>query len=241
MKNPGQTQYLVPYLCIRNKKTNSKDMKNKVLFMLKALAITTTIMCTTSCQGFFEYVEETHDKAQSMAFSGEWTGDFGMYYNYRYAGRTYTFWADYTNIVFYPRYAGATYGTGKQVDYYYDGPYAYEYHSFNWEIRAGIVYLDYPSDRSLNTSIYDYRMTNSSFYGYFGDSNESFSLRKIADYYDWTPYVNTYGNHHNTGWYPACFSRTSPSPMQPDSISPTPSTADQEPDGIISHGRHIRN
>ena len=58
------------------------------------------------------------DVEEAMILSGEWTGDFGMYYEYRnpYTGQWMDFDADYTNLVFYPAYEYATHGTGQQVD-----------------------------------------------------------------------------------------------------------------------------
>ena len=70
------------------------------------------------------------DVKQSIKFAGQWTGDFGMYYTYRYRGQYLTFDSYDTDIVFYPEFDGATYGYGKQVDYYEHGPYSYIYNSF---------------------------------------------------------------------------------------------------------------
>lgn len=203
----------------------------KFLSSAKFFVMAMTITSLTSCEIFLDPVANVvEDKVQSMAFAGQWTGDFGMYYTYYYNGRTYTFDSYDTDIVFYPQFGGANYGYGKQVDYYQTGPYSYEYHSFNWDIRNGVVYLTYPSDPSLNTSIYDYRMTNDYFYGYFGSSKSRFSLRKIADYYDWTPYYNTYGYGTNSGWRPPYYA---PSNVPADSIA---AATDTIQNGIISHG-----
>ncbi len=148
---------------------------------------------------------EDSDTMQSMALSGQWRGDFGMFYEYEYHGRYYTFDADYTDIVFYPDYDYASHGWGKQVDYYYDGPYEYQYYRFYWTIDQGIVYLRYPSDPTLSAVISEYRMNNDRFSGWFEGSTASFSLYKIADYYDWTPYVDVYGYGLNNGWHPAYY------------------------------------
>lgn len=172
----------------------------KTMTTLKALLlILVTSTALSSCDFGVDYISP--DREQSAAFAGQWTGDFGMYYNYRYNGRMLTFDSYDTDIVFYPEYSGARYGWGKQVDYYPNGPYESIYHRFNWEIRDGVVYLDYPSDPSLNANIYNYRMTSNVFYGTFGSSNEKFSLRKIVDYYDWTPYVDTSSYYDRVDWY----------------------------------------
>ncbi|MCQ2147878.1 MAG: hypothetical protein MJZ16_10220 [Bacteroidales bacterium] len=136
------------------------------------------------------------DTAQSVVLSGNWQGDFGMFYTYRVGGRTYRFDSYDTELVFYPKYDYATYGYGKEIDYYEYGPYEYQVYYFNWEIVDGIVYLDYPSDHNLSTAISDYQMTNCSFSGYFGDSDSRFNLTKVYDYYEWTPCVNV-----NTSYY----------------------------------------
>jgi len=144
------------------------------------------------------------DTTQSMVLSGNWEGDFGMYYTYKIGGKYYTFNSYDSEIVFYPDYDYATYGYGKEIDYYDYGPYEYQIYYFNWEIVDGVVYLDYPYDNDLSTSIYDYSMTNYSFSGYFGDSDSRFNLRKVYDYYDWTPSVginSSYSYGYRDNWY----------------------------------------
>ena len=146
-------------------------------------------------------MDEDMDVHQSIKFAGQWTGDFGMYYNYRHNGRLYTFDSYDTDIVFYPEYDGATYGYGKQVDYYERGPYTHIYNRFDWEIRNGVIYLEYYSDPSLDCTIYDYKMTPDRFQGRFGSSSDRFYLTKIADYYDWTVYMDYCYYYPNSGWY----------------------------------------
>ena len=158
------------------------------------------MLCLNSC-GMVIGWEEDMDVKQSIKFAGQWTGDFGMYYTYRHHGRLYTFDSYDTDIVFYPEHDGATWGYGKQVDYYEHGPYSHIYNRFNWEIRNGIVYLQYHSDPSLDCAIYDYRMTSDRFQGRFGSSNDKFYLTKIADYYDWTAYMDYYYYYPNSNWY----------------------------------------
>lgn len=163
--------------------------------MLTGVAMASTL---TSCElGYYEYGPGHMDYQQSKALSGEWTGDFGMYYSYN--GRYFD--ADYTDVVFYPARYGATYGYGKQVDWYSWGPYEYIYHKFDWQLVDGVVELRYYSDSNLNTFIRDYKMTNDYFEGYFGNSSDRFRLRKIVDHYDWTPYVNTYSYGDRRDWY----------------------------------------
>ena len=44
-----------------------------------------------ACASMFTSCRDQEDINQSMALSGEWRGDFGMYYTYVERGRTYTF------------------------------------------------------------------------------------------------------------------------------------------------------
>ncbi|MCM1313093.1 MAG: hypothetical protein NC206_05085 [Bacteroides sp.] len=149
------------------------------------------------------------DVNQAMALSGQWRGDFGMYYYYEYGRKVYRFDSYDTDIVFYPDYDYATHGYGKQVDYYREGPYSYQYYYFDWSIRDGVIYLSYPYDKELDTSIYDYRMTSDLITGYFGNTNTRFTLYKLVDYYDWSSYNGNYShggfvsgwNWGNYGYY----------------------------------------
>lgn len=177
-------------------------MKKIVLWMWLILsAIGTTVL--TSC-------EEDPDTLQSMALSGQWRGDFGMFYEYEYRGRYYTFDADYSDIVFYPDYDYASHGWGKQVDFYYDGPYRYQYYRFYWTIDRGVIYLQYPYDPTLSTGISDYKMNNDRFSGWFEGSDVRFNLYKISDFYDWTPYVDIYG-YGTSPWTPSYYDSRSAS------------------------------
>ena len=103
----------------------------------------TTLTAFTSCDD---------DIDQAMALSGEWTGDFGMYYEIEdpYTGRWISFDASQTDLVFYPEYEYATYGTGKQIgywdDYYYskgrDGKQSVEPDTSNLNIRRGNRFIE---------------------------------------------------------------------------------------------------
>ena len=157
-----------------------------------------------ACAYMFSSCVDMEDMNQSMALSGEWQGDFGMYYTYvDYRGREYTFDSYDTYIRFIPDHAYANYGTGTQVDYYEYGPYEYQYYYFTWSVRDGNIYLTYDYDHDLDTRISNYHMTNDYLTGTFPYSNTSFRLYKIVDYYCWTPYVNTYGygSRHDWGYY----------------------------------------
>lgn len=214
----------------------------------RMLMMLTAMLCLSSC-GMVIAWEEDMDVKQSIKFAGQWTGDFGMYYTYRYHGRLYTFDSYDTDIVFYPEYDGATHGYGKQVDYYERGPYEYIYNRFNWEIRNGIVYLQYHSDPSLDCAIYDYRMTADRFQGRFGSSNDKFYLTKIADYYDWTAYMDYYFYYPNDGWYWSPMYAKNNEDVKNENQAPKlenlelktefQETEADEADGIVSYGKRI--
>ena len=82
-------------------------------------------------------------------------------------------------------------------------------------------------------------MTADNFRGRFGSSNDKFCLSKIADYYDWTAYMDYYNYYPNGGWY------WSPMYIQ-QAASPTENTSStendnelNEKDGIVSYGKRI--
>lgn len=169
--------------------------KFKGHYFLIAIILMMSAFALTSCV-------DMEDTNQSMALSGEWRGDFGMYYTYVDGrGRHYTFDSYDTRLTFIPAYAHALHGRGTQVDYYEYGPYEYQYYKFSWSVNNGNIYLTYDYDHELDTRISNYRMTNDFFSGTFASSGTSFRLCKIADYYNWTPYVNIYGYDSRDDWY----------------------------------------
>lgn len=140
------------------------------------------------------------DTNRAVTLSGEWRGNFGMYYDYNYRGTLVTFDSYDTYIVFYPDYNYASHGWGKQVDYYDYGPYEYQYHRFLWTVEGGVVYLRYPHEPELDTSIADYRLSNYSFTGYFTNANSRFVLYKLSSFYDWDDYTGDYNYYGRPGW-----------------------------------------
>lgn len=142
------------------------------------------------------------DINMSVNLSGDWQGDFGMYYDFydRHGRYVDTFDSYDTDISFLPDYDYATHGYGYQVDYYDYGPYTRVYHSFEWNIRNEVLYLHYAGESELDTAIFDYFMNGSSFTGYFEGSKTRFSLRKYRDFY-WDPYWNDFGYYgHGPGY-----------------------------------------
>ena len=164
-----------------------------------------------------------------MVISGQWTGDWGMYYTYQYGNYISTFYSYDTDIVFYPDYDYATHGYGYQVDWYNRGPYERLSYRFNWQVRNGIIYINYPYFPEYSVTIYDYRLTNNRFTGYFNTGTEPFTLRKITDFYNWRYYYDWDYNY----WYSDHW----------DYYSNTRSAADSDSlstDTIASEGRIIK-
>lgn len=165
----------------------------KLYYYLSVMLLVVAPLMMSSCHD--------GDVERAVTLSGQWYGDFGMYYTYVYKGHEYTFNSYDTDIIFYPKYDYATHGWGKQVDWYEEGPYEKQYYRFNWEIRDGVIYITYPHDPELNTAIYDYVMDRDFFSGYFDNGGSRFKLRKIADYYDWDCYYDDYYYYDRDHWY----------------------------------------
>lgn len=145
----------------------------------------------------FGFASCDEDQITSNILTGDWSGDFGMFYDYSYGHRVYRFDSYDTDISFFPEYDYAKYGYGYQVDFYDYGPYTEIYHYFRWEVRNQNIYINYRDEVDLNTIIYRYRMSDSKFTGYFDDSQSKFCLHKTAEYYNWDYYCNDYGDHYH--------------------------------------------
>lgn len=180
-------------------------MKKTYLAMLIGAAV--AFVSFTSCTD--------EDDVKGMVLSGEWEGDFDMSYDYQYSwGDIVRFYSDWTYLSFVPFDYSYSSGYGYQVDFYndYQSPYDEVYHAFTWEVRYGTIYLHYRGEAEWDTYLRDYNMSNNLLTGYFKDTYNSFSLRKLTDYYDWTPYINTYGTY-NYGYgygygYPGYYAKT---------------------------------
>ena len=142
------------------------------------------------------------DVAISNTLSGDWKGNFGMYYDYydRHGKYVETFDCYDSDIRFLPDYEYATHGIGYQVDYYDFGPYRRMYHTFDWDVRNENIYLHYHGESEYDTVIRDFRMTNRYFEGYFSNGSEKFKLVKISDFY-WDSHWGDYGYDYYDDWY----------------------------------------
>lgn len=154
--------------------------------------------------------DEDFDSSKATRLTGEWYGDFGMYYTYSYKGFVYTFDSYDTDLSFYPAYDHATFGDGIQIDYYAHGPYEYQYYTFNWDLVDGRIFLTYPGAHELDTEIYDYELSSNFFSGYFGNSDVFFELDKVENYYD-DYYYSFSGDYYYTprsNWYSSRYYNT---------------------------------
>lgn len=152
----------------------------RIFTLMNLTMLMTASLMMTSCMD--------DDTAESITLSGQWTGNFGMFYDYEYRGQIYTFNSYDTDIVFYPDYNYATHGYGYEVDFYNEGPRTKMSFRFFWEINRGNIYLDYPGYPEYNTIIRDYSLSSYYFTGYFENSTQQFRLRKLADFYNWNDY-----------------------------------------------------
>lgn len=182
----------------------------KFFGMMTALVMTS--MAFTSCDD---------DVDTSMVLSGDWYGNFGMYYEWQDRHGDITVYDSYdTDISFYPDYDYATHGYGYQVDYYKYGPYKKIYHSFDWKVSNDNIYIYYHHDTEYNTVIRDYRMNHYHFTGYFSNGSEPFDLKKYGEYYDWNPYWHDYGRDGwGYYWYDGWYAPTRAASEATDSIS----------------------
>ncbi|MCH5174611.1 MAG: hypothetical protein J1F40_01845 [Prevotellaceae bacterium] len=184
--------------------------------MKKSITLLCTIATLAICFTFTSCMNE--DVGESIVLSGQWRGDWGMYYEFpdRY-GRIYRYDSFDTDIVFYPQYDYATYGYGYQVDWYDYGPYERLSFRFTWRIDNGIVRIYYPGYPEYDTYIRSYRLDNDYFSGYIGDSSTRFRLSKIRDYYDWSYYYNYDYHQWEWGYY---YGKTRSADSEETTVSP---------------------
>lgn len=166
----------------------------KFFFTLSAAIM--ALLSFTSCDS---------DEMRGMDLSGEWRGDFDMYYDYycHYHHETERYFADETYIEFMPYSGTYTAGTGRQVDFYDDpdSPYDEVYHYFKWEITNGYIHLYYRDEHEWDTTLRDYHLSSNHFRGYFGNTNNRFDLIKLTDYRWNTGYESDgYYYHYREGY-----------------------------------------
>lgn len=192
-------------------------MKKHFVILIAALAM----------MAGFSSCSSDPDEERAIALSGEWKGDWGMWYRDEF-GHIYD--AEYTYIRLEPDYAYATHGYGYQEDYYRRGRYRYLWYRFDWEVRNGVLYLYYPHNHELDCAIYDYHLTNNYFTGYFGDSYDRFRLSKLSNFYHWTPtiVVDAYFGYDLYDYY-----------SKPYEGATRSNTGEKAP-AIVKYGSHMR-
>ena len=180
----------------------------KIYSLLSAMMIfAVSLFALASCEMYVnDYDYDPYgggDRGRASVITGQWQGDFGMYYSVQhpYTGQLVTFDANYSYVQFYSDYYGARSGWGKQIDFYRTGPYQYQYYQFYWEVRNGVLYLTYPQDHNLDVAIYDYYLDNQYFTGRMGTSNFQFRLSKLSYNY-WNSYSGNYmyGVYDSWSW-----------------------------------------
>lgn len=141
------------------------------------------------------------DRSRAYTISGEWQGNFGMYYLQQnpLTGEYVQFNAATSYVLFQSDYYGARTGWGKQIDYYNYGPIAYRYHRFYWEVRNGVLYLTYPSDHNLDVAIYDYYLSQYRFTGRTGTSGFTFNLRSLS-FNEWGSFTGDAYDRTSSTW-----------------------------------------
>jgi len=203
---------------------------------MKRLYKYTSLLLLLAAGIFASCDSDTH---RAVILSGEWRGDFGMFYEYQYYNPRFDrdvverFDSYDTYIVFYPDYNYASHGWGKQVDYYNAGPYTHQYYRFEWAIERGVIKLFYPSDPELSTNIVDYRLSNDMFTGYFTNSIDPFHLNKLSSFYDWNVYYGDYIYYDRPEWYDSYYAK---SRAAADSV---PDAAIPVQGSIVRHGNRF--
>lgn len=134
------------------------------------------------------------DERLAMNLEGEWEGDFYSCYYYYYKSEVEprVAYADKTYMKFIPDHLfGSTRGEGYEIDFYNDGPIEYTEYEFDWRITDGVLYLEYFDAPDMNVEIYNYRLSNGHFRGYFGENRSSFDMTSL-DGCQWDDYEGPY-------------------------------------------------
>lgn len=158
----------------------------KIVTTANFILVLMACILNCSCEGYYE---REYPMIVTNTLEGQWMGDFGMYYDYEYDGKIYSFDSYDSDVVFYSDFPGCTAGTGCQVDYYENGPYEKISLSFDWHREGGRIYLHYPGYPEYDCCLYDYRITPDSFYGYIAGSEWQFDLRRVNQYNNWAVYT----------------------------------------------------
>lgn len=147
-------------------------MKQKILNIATLLLVMFTALSFQSC--------EDDDIAQQL--DGIWEGQVAQtYFDYRWGEQTDY---QYVDIEFYTDPYKYAKGTGIEYDYY-GNSYRYSECPFYFEVRNGIIYLDYNDGASV--AIRNYRLSHNHFTGEFidywsGEYLASFDFQKVSNW-----------------------------------------------------------
>lgn len=143
----------------------------------------------------------SEDNRIAMRLEGEWYGDFGMYYSYRFLDGCDVCYDSYdTRMKFSNEFFSSSWLYVYQVDWYDERPYnvygevdyrnghvspfEYVYHRAECHVKDRELRFRYKGEREWDTNIRDYSLSNNYFDGYF-DNGARFSLRSSRwDYWD---------------------------------------------------------
>lgn len=145
------------------------------------MLVFSTLFSFTSCE---------EDQQTAFDLAGYWEGNLQMSYCDLSGQRWYS---NDTQIYFNCFFE--TKGDGYQMDLYTgESPYKAIFHRFSWDITNGVISITYKDKNmgAFDTTIKDYTLEDNIFVGYFGDSNEMFSLKKKSTF-DWYQYAKDYG------------------------------------------------
>ena len=133
------------------------------------------------------------DVLEAYTLQGQWAGYIDAYYRNRWG----MVGSNYETVIYFNR-THSTRGDGYEVDYDLNDPRgSFYYSTILWEVRNGVIYIDYPEDRYADGSIYgvniyEYHLDDYYFNGYMDErrgsyKNIRFSLRYRGNF-DWEYY-----------------------------------------------------
>lgn len=129
----------------------------------------------------------------------QYTGDMMVFYRDSYSGIEYD--ANYSNIVFYEDGAGI--GHGEEIDYFANGPIAWQssYFTYVENDENGTLTMTFPGNHDLDCTVFVTELNTDMFAGYYnGDVNDSFRLKKLTGFNDWFRYsADTFYGYESRG------------------------------------------
>ncbi len=145
--------------------------------------------------GMFSSCEEDEDRDLAIVLSGEWEGDFGAFYTISINGsKPEPYRAEYTRLQFTPFRDYSKRGYGTEIDFYGPrSPYPELAYKFRWEVEDGVIYIEFIGHDNMDLVLNDFKMDSKWFTGKI--DGKRFSLEKMTDFYDWTPWDDYFVTH----------------------------------------------